>query len=106
MNMRESLNLATADVQIGNGRGATGFGSRLIGDRALFPGRGVGPDEGDEAGAFTGRESVRIEYCIANAACGGVRVAIPQGDGFPAHGNGGDMGTRDQRLSVRALCSM
>jgi len=104
--MRESLNLATAYIRIGNGRGAVGVGGRLIGDGALFPGGRVGPNEGDGVGAFTRGESVRIEYCIADAADGGIRVAIPQDDGFPAHRNGGEMGTGSQKLSVRGLRGM
>jgi hypothetical protein len=37
--MRESLNLATPDVRIGNARGATGFGGRSIGfTRYVFAG--------------------------------------------------------------------
>jgi hypothetical protein len=35
--MRESLNLATAYIRIGNGRGAAGVGGRLIGDGHCFP---------------------------------------------------------------------
>jgi hypothetical protein len=86
--MRESPNLATAEVRIGHGRGATGFGGRSIGERA---------------GVFTRGEAVRIEYCIADAVGGGVRVAIPQGDGFAAYRNAQAMGTRGQKLSVRGL---
>ena len=74
--MRESLNLAAAGIGIGNDRPATGFGGRFVGYGALFPGRGVGPEEGDGAGSLTRSESVRIEYCITNATGGGVRVAI------------------------------
>jgi hypothetical protein len=85
--MRESPNLATAEVRIGHGRGATGFGGRSIGDRALFPGGRVGANEGDRVGVFTRGEAVRIEYCIADAVGGGVRVAIPRGDGFAAYRN-------------------
>jgi hypothetical protein len=74
--MRESLNLATAGVGMGNGRGAAGLRGRLIGDRALFPGRGVSPDEDDGVGAFIGGKSVRIENCVANATGSDIRVAI------------------------------
>ena len=101
--MRESLNLATAGVRIGNARGDTGFGGRSIGDRALFPGGRVGPNEGDRAGAFNRGESVRIEYCIADAVGCGVRVAILHADGFPSHRNSQERGTRGQKLSVRGL---
>jgi len=104
--MRESLNLATADGRIRNGRGAPGLGGRLIGDRALLSGRRVRPDEGDEVGAFIHRESVRIDYCIANAVGRDIRVAILEADDFPAHRNGRKMITGDQKLSVRGQRSM
>jgi hypothetical protein len=95
--MRESLNLATAGVGIGDGRGATGFGGGSIGDRAVFFGGRVGANEGDGVGGFARDESVRIEYCIADAVGGGVGVAILQDDGFPAHGHDGKMG-RSQEI--------
>jgi hypothetical protein len=56
--MRETLNLATAGLNIVNGRGVAGGRGSAIGDSALLRGWGIGPEERDEAGAFVHAEAV------------------------------------------------
>ena|ERR1700674_2073964 len=101
--MGESLNLATAGLNIVNCRGVAGGWGSAIGDRALLRGWRVRPEECDEAGAFMHAETVRIKYRIANAVGAGIRVAIHKMDVFPFYRRDREMRPGRQKLSVRSL---